>query len=95
MKKGINLSGGDIKNIIFTTIAKCKDECKKSDGCVAFVTKAGTDNKCYLKSKDHGEESSDSISISSRLACYVGELSMHFNYRLFDKRRSYYSCPSR
>ena len=48
-KVGFHLHGGNIKNIPFTTVQACKEECANTEGCVAFVTNAGTVNKCYLK----------------------------------------------
>ena len=74
MKKGINLPGGGIKNIAFTTVHACKEECAKTEGGVAFTTLAGTNNKCYLKNKDHGAESAGAIAISVRMSCYEGNL---------------------
>ena len=64
--------GGDIKNITFTTVQACKEECAKTEGCVAFTTGAGTVNKCHLKNKDHGAESANAMSISARMSCYEG-----------------------
>ena len=69
-KKGFSLHGGVIKNIPFTTIEACKEECAKTEGCVAFYTVAGTWNKCYLKNKDHRAESNGPRSISVRMSCY-------------------------
>ena len=69
-KKGFSLPGGEIKSIPFTTIEACKEECAKTEGCVAFNTVAGIDNRCYLKNKDHGAESKASKSISVRMSCY-------------------------
>ena len=70
LKKGISLPGGVIKNILFTTVEACKEECAKTEGCVAFATNAGAANKCRLKNKDHGAESADPNSISARMSCY-------------------------
>ena len=55
------------------TVQACKEECAKTEGCVAFVTAAGTNNKCYLKNKDHGAESAYGITISARMSCYEGK----------------------
>ena len=75
VKKGIVLSGGGIKNVAFTTVQACKEECAKTEGCVAFTTEAGTINRCYLKNKDHAAESSSAIAISARMSCYEGKVS--------------------
>ena len=69
-KKGISLPGGVIKNIPFTTVEACKEECAKTEGCVAFATNAGAVNECRLKNKDHGAESAGPNSISARMSCY-------------------------
>ena len=66
--------GGDIKEITFTTVQACKEECAKTEGCVAFTTAAGTNNKCYLKNKDHGAEDAHAIATSARMSCYAGNL---------------------
>ena len=66
--------GGDIKNITFTTVQACKEECAKTEGCVAFKTKAGTVNQCYLKNKDHAAESAGALAISARMSCYEGNI---------------------
>ena len=66
------MPGGDIKTIAFTTIEACKEECAKTEGCVAFTTAAGTFNGCYLKNKDHAAESTNAICISVRMDCYEG-----------------------
>ena len=71
-KKGVNLQGGHIKNIAFTTVQACKEECAKTEGCVAFTTGAGTYNKCWLKNKTHTAESADQRFISARMSCYEG-----------------------
>ena len=73
----MNLWGGDIKNITFTTVQACKEECAKTEGCVAFTTDAGTVNKCFLKNKTHGAESANAISISARMSCYEGETQLY------------------
>ena len=65
--------GTNIKNIAFTTVQACKEECAKTEGCVAFATQAGTDNKCKLKNKDHGAESTKAVAISARMSCYEGK----------------------
>ena len=66
--------GGDIKEIAFTTVQACKEACAKTEGCVAFTTAAGTNNKCYLKNKDHGAEDAGAIATSARMSCYAGNL---------------------
>ena len=66
------MSGGDIKRVAFTTVQACKEECAKTEGCVAFTTEAGTYNRCWLKNKDHAAESANAISISVRMSCYEG-----------------------
>ena len=58
----------------FTTVQACKEECAKTEGCVAFSTAAGTDNKCYLKNKDHDAESVKARSISAKMSCYEGTI---------------------
>ena len=68
-KKGMDLAGGDIKTIAFTTVQACKEECAKTDGCAAFTTSAGTINKCHLKNKDHRAESASARAISVRMSC--------------------------
>ena len=73
MKKGIGLPGGDIKNIAFTTVQACKEECAKTEGCVAFEAAAGTYNRCFLKNKDHAAESTKAVAISARMSCYEGK----------------------
>ena len=73
LKKEIDLPGGDIKTIAFTTVQACKEECAKTGGCVAFTSLAGTINKCYLKNKDHRAESANAIAISARMSCYKGK----------------------
>ena len=40
---------------------------------MAFTTAAGTDNRCYLKNKDHGAETAKEIYISVRMSCYEGK----------------------
>ena len=74
LKTGIILIGGDIKNIAFTTVQACKEECAKTEGCVTFTILAGTNNKCYLKNKDHGAEDAGATAISARMSCYEGNL---------------------
>ena len=66
--------GGDIKDIAFTTVQACKEECAKTEGCVAFTTAAGTDNKCKLKNKDHGAEKARARLISAKMSCYKGKI---------------------
>ena len=77
------MPGGDIKDIAFTTVQACKEECAKTEGCVAFTTQAGTYNRCYLKNKDHGAESASVTAISARMSCYEGkaELYCHLKYK--------------
>ena len=58
----------------FTTVEACKEECTKTEGCVAFTTAAGTNNKCWLKNKDHAVESTYAIAISARMSCYEGNI---------------------
>ena len=43
---------------------------------MAFTTAAGTNNKCYLKNKDHGAESANAIAISVRMSCYEGNITL-------------------
>ena len=76
-KKGVGLPGGDIKQVSFTTVQACKEECAKTEGCVAFTTVAGTYNQslqCLLKHKNHGVESAHAIATSVRMSCYEGNL---------------------
>ena len=73
LKKGIHLNGGDI-SIAFTTVQACKEECAKTEGCVAFTTAAGTNNRCWLKYKGHAAESASATAISARMSCYEGNL---------------------
>ena len=68
-KKGFRLPGRDIKDTAFTTVQACKEECAKTEGCVAFTTEAGTFNKCWLKNEDYGVETADVLSISSLMSC--------------------------
>ena len=70
-KKGIDLYYGNIKTISFTTVQACKEECAKTEGCVAFKTKV---NLCYLKNKDHVAESASATAISARMSCYEGNI---------------------
>ena len=73
--KGINLWGGNIKTIAFTTVQACKEECAKTEGCVAFETIAGKYNRCFLKKKGHAAESPNHpITISARMSCYEGNI---------------------
>ena len=67
------MPGGDIKDIAFTTVQACKEECAKTEGCVAFTTLAETYNGCYLKNKDHGAERAQGVVISVRMSCYEGK----------------------
>ena len=67
--KGFSMSGGDIGNKAFTTVQACKEYCAMTEGCVAFVTTAGTENKCWLKNKQHGIEVANPIGISVRMNC--------------------------
>ena len=71
-KKGIALQGESIKIMPFTTVQACKEECAKTEGCVAFTTVAGTANKCKIRDKGHNTESASLISISARMTCYEG-----------------------
>ena len=68
------MPGGDIKQVSFTTVEACKEECAKTKGCVAFTTRAGRYNECYLKKKDHNSESTATTAISARMSCYEGEV---------------------
>ena len=70
----MNLWGGNIKDIAFTTVQACKEECAKTEGCVAFKTDAGTVNKCFLKNKTHAAESASATAISARMSCYEGNI---------------------
>ena len=67
------MPGGVIKNIAFTTVQACKEECAKTEGCVAFTTAAGTNHRCNLKNQDHGAESANAKTISARMSCYEGK----------------------
>ena len=67
------MPGGDIKNIAFTTVQACMEECAKTEGCVGFEAAAGTYNKCYLKNQDHGAENASEVAISARMSCYEGK----------------------
>ena len=74
-KKGVGLPGGDIKQVSFTTVQACKEECAKTEGCVAFETIAGKYNRCFLKKKGHAAESPNHpITISARMSCYEGNI---------------------
>ena len=68
------MPGTNIKSIAFTTVQACKEECAKTEGCVAFTTTAGTNNGCYLKNKDHATEIVAEMTISARMSCYEGNL---------------------
>ena len=57
----------------FTTVQACKEECAKTEGCLAFTTAAGTNNKCWLKDNDNGVETANTICISVRMDCYEGK----------------------
>ena len=59
------------ENVSFTTIEQCKEDCKDTDGCVAFTTRAD-DNLCYLKSTEHADSVVDPYAISAHLICYRG-----------------------
>ena len=72
LKNGFALNGGFIKNMAFTTVQACKEECAKTEGCVAFTTKAGAFNKCNLKNESHAAERVFSTAISARMSCYQG-----------------------
>ena len=65
------MSGGDIGNKAFTTVQACKEYCAMTAGCTAFVTTAGTENRCWLKNKEHGIEVANPIGISVRMNCYA------------------------
>ena len=71
LKKEIDLLGGTINMVSSTTVQACKEECAKTEGCVAFSTST-SHNLCYLKNKDHGAESADTATISARMSCYEG-----------------------
>ena len=73
-KRGIGLPGGLIKQVSFTTVQACKEECAKTEECAAFVTSPGRQNKCRLKNKDHGVERAEATAISARMSCYEGNL---------------------
>ena len=73
------MNGGDIKQVSFTTVQACKEECAKTEGCAAFTTAAGTINKCHLKNKDHAGESAAAITISARMSCYEGKTHLYNN----------------
>ena len=68
------MRGTNIKSTTFTTVQACKEECAKTEGCVAFTTAAGTNNKCYVKNKNHGAERAEAIATSVRMSCYEGNL---------------------
>ena len=73
LKKGIGLkTSGGIKSTPFTTIEACKDECAKTEKCVAFSTSAGTVNLCRLKNKYCGTEKAGGTKISAFMSCYAG-----------------------
>ena len=76
-KKEINLYGGDIKQVSFTTVEACKEDCAKTEGCVSFTTEAGENNKCWLKNKDHAGESAKAIAVSVRMSCYEGKCNLN------------------
>ena len=75
------MPGGDIKKIAFTTVQACKEECAKTEGCVAFTTAARTYHKCWLKNKDHAAETADAIAISARMSCYEGKAQLYYNHK--------------
>ena len=75
------MNGGDIKQVSFTTVQACKEECAKTEGCAAFTTAAGIYNKCLLKNKDHAAESAAAIAISARMSCYEGKAQLYYNHK--------------
>ena len=83
-KEAINLNRGDIKNVTYTTIEACKEECAKTEGCVAFTTEAGTINICWIKNKDHAvEAAANEIATSARMSCYEGNIRKAINSQLW------------
>ena len=72
IKQGISLKNGDMKNVPFTTIPACKEECAKTEGCVAFGMST-LSNKCYIKNKDHAAEAATATSTSARMSCTKGK----------------------
>ena len=73
LKRGLDMTGGDMKSVAFTTLEACKEECAKTEGCVAFTTEAGTNNKCYLKNQSYDAEvSGGERYISASMNCYAG-----------------------
>ena len=76
MKKDINLGSMNIKHIFVTTVHACKEECAKTEGCVAFVTLAGSYNNyysCWLKNKTQGAEVAYLGTSTARMSCYEGK----------------------
>ena len=74
------MPGGDIKQVSFTTVQACKEECAKTEGCVAFTAVAGKYNRCHLKNKDHAAESANVIATSARMSCYKGNSKLIIKY---------------
>ena len=66
----------------FTTVKACKEECAKTEGCVAFTTEAGPHNQCWLKNKDHAAESAKAISNSARMSCYEGKCNLNTCFKI-------------
>ena len=83
-KVGFHLLGGNIKNMPVTTVHACKEECAKTEGCVAFITNAGTVNKCFLKNKDHAVESTDVRYISARMSCFEENHCLKRGFNMYD-----------
>ena len=79
--------GGDIKKVTFTTVQACKDECAKTEGCVAFTTvmQAWKYNLCHIKNSNHAAESADSTTTSARMSCYKGNIEKKSRYNLIEK----------
>ena len=76
---------GNIKNIAFTSVGGCKEECAKTEGCVAFSIgfKFLGGLRCWLKNKDHGAESASSGTSTARMSCYEGKAKLycHLKYK--------------
>ena len=72
MRKNLDLNGGIIKNMAFTTVQACKEECAATEACVAFVIQES--NICYTKHKGHAAESTNSRMTSARMSCFEGRL---------------------
>ena len=80
-KKGFKFLGDSFKSSLFSTVDDCRADCVQTEGCVAFSTRAGTENKCLLfKSDTSLEEAADPIAISVRLSCLnAGKTKMFFS----------------